>query len=228
MMKVLVVEDDRSISDLIRMNLEIAGYETLQAYNGREALDFLDRKVFQIVILDVMLPGMSGFDILQELKRRGLPVIFLTARDQMSDKVRALNLGADDYMVKPFEAVELIARMAAVLRRYHRHPSIFINDLEICMDERVVRKQGQEVYLTHKEFELLALFIQNQSIALSREQILEHVWGYDYMGETRTVDMHVQRLRSKLGLQEEIVTVYKTGYRFDISKSHSTNHNKDK
>ena len=219
MMKVLVVEDDQSISDLIRMNLEIAGYDSLQAYDGREALDFLDREGFHIVILDVMLPGMSGFDILQEIKRRNLPVIFLTARDQMSDKVRALNLGADDYMVKPFEAVELIARMAAVLRRYRSHPSIVIRDLEICMDERVVRRQGQEVYLTHKEFELLALFIQNQAIALSREQILEHVWGYDYMGETRTVDMHVQRLRSKLGLQNAIITVYKIGYRFDIPKS---------
>jgi len=217
-MKVLVVEDDQSISDLIRMNLEIAGYEALQAYNGSEALDFLDSEGLHIVILDVMLPGMSGFDILQELKRRGLPVIFLTAREQMSDKVRALNLGADDYMVKPFEAVELIARMAAVLRRYRSHPRLVIRDLEICMEERVVRKQGQEIYLTHKEFELLALFIQNQAIALSREQILEHVWGYDYMGETRTVDMHVQRLRSKLGLQDAIVTVYKIGYRFDIPK----------
>lgn len=218
MLKVLIVEDDQSISDLIRMNLEIAGYEVRQAYNAREALDGLDREVLHIVILDVMLPGMSGFDILQELKKRGLPVIFLTARDQMSDKVRALNLGADDYMVKPFEAVELIARMAAVLRRYRSRPNIVIRDLEICMEERVVRKQGQEVYLTHKEFELLALFIHNQAIALSREQILEHVWGYDYMGETRTVDMHVQRLRSKLNLQDAIVTVYKIGYRFDIPK----------
>ncbi|HWQ75818.1 MAG TPA: response regulator transcription factor [Syntrophomonas sp.] len=218
-MKVLVVEDDRSISDLIRMNLEIAGYEVRQAYDGREALDFLDREVFHMVILDVMLPEMSGFDILQEMKRRGLPVIFLTARDQLSDKVRALNLGADDYIVKPFAAVELIARMAAVLRRYRSQPRIVFRDLEICMDERVVRKAGQEVYLTHKEFELLALFLQNQAVALSREQILEHVWGYDYVGETRTVDMHVQRLRSKLGLQDEIVTVYKTGYRFDSPKS---------
>jgi two-component system alkaline phosphatase synthesis response regulator PhoP len=218
-MKVLVVEDDQSISDLIRMNLEIAGYEALQAYDGRAALDLLNREVFHMVILDVMLPEMSGFDILQEMKRRGLPVIFLTARDQISDKVRALNLGADDYMVKPFEAVELIARMAAVLRRYRSRPRIIIRDLEICMEERVVRKQGQEIYLTHKEFELLALFIQNQAIALSREQILEHVWGYDYMGDTRTVDMHVQRLRSKLGLQDAIVTVYKIGYRFDVPKA---------
>lgn len=217
-MKVLVVEDDRSISDLIRMNLEIAGYEAGQAYDGSEALDFLSREMFTIVILDVMLPGMSGFDILQEIKRKGLPVIILTARDQMSDKVRGLHLGADDYMVKPFEAVELIARMAAVLRRYRSHPTIVIRDLEICLDERVVRKQGQEVCLTHKEFELLALFILNQAIALSREQILEQVWGYDYAGETRTVDMHVQRLRSKLGLQDAIVTVYKTGYRFDIPR----------
>lgn len=218
MMKVLVVEDDQSISDLIRMNLEIAGYQVWQAYDGRETLDFLAREVFHIVILDVMLPGMSGFDILQEIKRRGLPVIFLTAKDKMSDKVRALNMGADDYIVKPFEAVELIARMAAVLRRYRSHPTIVINDLEICMEERVVRKQGQEVYLTHKEFELLSLFVQNHSIALSREQILEHIWGYDYIGETRTVDMHVQRLRSKLGLQDAIVTVYKIGYRFDLPK----------
>ncbi len=214
----MVVEDDRSISDLIRMNLEIAGYAVRQAYDGRETFDFLDREVFNIVILDVMLPGMSGFDILRELKGRDLPVIFLTARDRVSDKVRALNLGADDYMVKPFEAVELIARIAAVLRRYRSHPSIVIRDLEICLEERVVRKQGQEVYLTHKEFELLNLFIQNRAIALSREQILEHIWGYDYMGETRTVDMHVQRLRSKLGLQDVIVTVYKIGYRFDIHK----------
>lgn len=213
-MKVLVVEDDQSISDLIRMNLEIAGYEAWQAYDGREALGFLEKEAFHIAILDVMLPGISGFDILQELKKRGLPVIFLTAKDQITDKVRALNLGADDYMVKPFEAVELIARMSAVLRRYRSQPSIVIGDLEICMDERVVRRQGREIYLTHKEFELLSLFIQNQAIALSREQILERVWGYDYFGDTRTVDMHVQRLRRKLGLQAAIVTVYKIGYRF--------------
>lgn len=218
MTKVLVVEDDMPISDLIRMNLELAGFEAVQAYSGSAALSLLDQYVINIVILDVMLPGMSGFEILEEFKRRGLPVIFLTARDQMIDKIRALNQGADDYMVKPFEAVELIARINAVLRRYKGKDSLVIGDLEIFMNERVVRKGGQEVYLTHKEFELLSLFIHNQAIALSREQILEHVWGYDYMGETRTVDMHVQRLRGKLGLQNAIVTVYKTGYRFTIPK----------
>lgn len=218
MIKVLVVEDDQPISDLIRMNLEMTGYEALQAYDGRAALDYLDTEMINIVILDVMLPGLSGFDILQEVKRKGLPVIFLTAKDKVSDKVKALNLGTDDYMVKPFEAVELIARIAAILRRYRGSNSIIIRDLEICMEERAVRKQGEEIYLTHKEFELLSLFIHNQSIALSREQILEHVWGYDYMGDTRTVDMHIQRLRSKLGLQDAIVTIYKIGYRFDIPK----------
>ena len=163
-----------------------------------------------------MLPKLDGFSIIGKIKHKDMPVIFLTAKASIVDKVQGLKMGADDYIVKPFESVELLARIEAVLRRYGKKKNILsFKDLEIYLEQMIVKKQGNTIDLTLKEFELLNLFIRNKGIALSREKLLEKVWGYDYLGETRTVDMHIQKLRKKLDLEGEIKTVYKVGYRLE-------------
>lgn len=214
--KILIVEDDEAISNLININLNMVGYETKQEFDGKKALDTIKVGKFDLIIMDIMLPGIDGFEIMQKIKDRNIPVIFLTAKNSVIDKVKGLKLGAEDYMVKPFETVELIARIEVVLRRYGKSEDYLeFKDLKVYEEERVVKKGDTEIELTLKEFELLILLIKNKNIALSREQILEQVWGYEYFGETRTVDTHVQRLRKKLGLLDNIKTVYKVGYRLE-------------
>lgn len=214
--KILIVEDDEAISNLININLNMVGYETKQEFDGKKALDTIKREKFDLIIMDIMLPGIDGFEIMQKIKDMNIPVIFLTAKNSVIDKVKGLKLGAEDYMVKPFETVELIARIEVVLRRYGKSEDYLeFKDLKVYEEERVVKKGDTEIELTLKEFELLILLIKNKNIALSREQILEKVWGYEYFGETRTVDTHVQRLRKKLGLLDNIKTVYKVGYRLE-------------
>lgn len=216
MEKVLIVEDDSTISDLIKLNLKMVNYETKQAYNGIQALAIIEKEEFDLILLDIMLPELDGFSVIEKIKYKDIPVIFLTAKSSIADKVKGLKMGADDYVVKPFESIELLARVEAVLRRYGKKNDILrFEDLEICLKEMIVKKQGTIIDLTLKEFELLSLLIQNKGIALSRDKILEKVWGYDYLGETRTVDMHIQRLRKKLDLEEKIKTVYKVGYRLE-------------
>jgi DNA-binding response OmpR family regulator len=216
MEKILIVEDDAAISDLIKLNLNMVGYETRQAYDGTQALEIIGKEEFDLILLDVMLPKIDGFSIIGKIKHKDIPVIFLTAKASIADKVQGLKMGADDYIVKPFESIELLARVEAVLRRYGKKKDILsFKDLEIYLEQMIVKKQGNIIDLTLKEFELLNLFIRNKGIALSREKILETVWGYDYLGETRTVDMHIQKLRKKLELEEEIKTVYKVGYRLE-------------
>lgn len=214
--KILIVEDDEAISNLININLNMVGYETKQEFDGKKALDTIKREKFDLIIMDIMLPGIDGFQIMQGIKDMNIPVIFLTAKNSVIDKVKGLKLGAEDYMVKPFETVELIARIEVVLRRYGKSEDYLqFKDLRVYEEERVVKKGDIEIELTLKEFELLILLIKNKNIAISREQILEKVWGYEYFGETRTVDTHVQRLRKKLGLLDNIKTVYKVGYRLE-------------
>lgn len=214
--KILIVEDDEAISNLININLNMVGYETKQEFDGQEALAAIKKEKFDLIIMDIMLPGIDGFEIMQRIKDMNIPVIFLTAKNSVIDKVKGLKLGAEDYMVKPFETVELIARIEVVLRRYGKSEDYLeFKDLKVYEEERVVKKGDTEIELTLKEFELLILLIKNKNIALSREQILEQVWGYEYFGETRTVDTHVQRLRKKLGLLDNIRTVYKVGYRLE-------------
>lgn len=214
--KILIVEDDEAISNLININLNMVGYETKQEFDGQEALAAIKKEKFDLIIMDIMLPGIDGFEIMQKIKDMNIPVIFLTAKNSVIDKVKGLKLGAEDYMVKPFETVELIARIEVVLRRYGKSEDYLeFKDLKVYEEERVVKKGDTEIELTLKEFELLILLIKNKNIALSREQILEQVWGYEYFGETRTVDTHVQRLRKKLGLLDNIKTVYKVGYRLE-------------
>lgn len=211
---ILVVEDEEAILSLVSMTLEMVGLEVLQARSGKEGLRMITSELISLAILDVMLPDGDGFELLPQAVKRGIPVIFLTARNSMTDKVKGLNLGADDYITKPFEGVELVARVRAILRRKGREVLDGFDDIEVNIAERRVYKSGQEVELTPKEYELLVLLLENRNIALTRDKILELVWGYEFEGATRTVDVHIQRLRSKLRT-EKIKTVVKIGYRLE-------------
>lgn len=215
-MKILVVEDEKAIRDLIAINLEMVGYEVRTSGDGIAARDFLEREMVDLILLDIMIPGIDGFSLIQQIKEKNIPVIFVTARESVLDRVKGLRLGADDYIIKPFENVELIARVEATLRRYKKSSAIIqFKDIEVYSERRIVKKEGKEIYLTVKEYDLLEMFLQNKNIALSREQILDRVWGFDYIGLTRTVDIHVQRLREKLDLKDNIKTVFKIGYRLE-------------
>lgn len=217
MNRILVVEDEKSINDLIEMNLTEAGYICECAYDGLQAADILERESFDLVLLDIMLPEVNGYELLDFIKPMGIPVIFITAKGSMEDKVRGLRLGADDYLVKPFEIVELLARVEAVLRRAGKTQyEIEVDDLTIDTRSHTVMRGSKPIQLTAKEFELLLLFIQNMNIALFRETIYERIWGGEYMGDSRTVDLHVQRLRKKLHWEDKIKTIYKVGYRLEI------------
>ena len=219
MNRILVVEDEKPILNLIRMNLLDAGYGCVCAENGLEAADILEQEIFDLAILDIMLPGLNGYELLEYMRPMQIPVIFLTAKSDVADRVRGLKLGAEDYMVKPFEIVELLARVETVLRRYHKTSRILsVYDIEVDTLSRVVRKGGQPVSLTAKEYEILVLFLRNKNIALFRDRIYESVWGDMYMGNSRTVDLHVQRMRKKLGLESRIVPVYKIGYRLEVDR----------
>ncbi|WP_097026199.1 response regulator transcription factor [Clostridium peptidivorans] len=216
MKRILVVEDDKAICDLISINLEIVGYKVYKASDGYLAKKLVEEKSLDLILLDVMLPKIDGFTLISQIKNKNIPTIFVTAKESVLDRVMGLRLGADDYIVKPFEIIELIARIEAVLRRYDASPQNFIfKNIEVFYDQRIVKLDGELIELTYKEFDLLMLFIQNKNIALSRDQILEKVWGFDYAGETRTVDIHVQRLRDKLNLKDDIKTVFKVGYRLE-------------
>ncbi len=214
MKRILVVEDDISVRDLISINLQMVGYEVLTAGDGISAKEIIEKESIDLILLDVMLPKMDGFTLITNIKSKGVPVIFVTAKDSVLEKVKGLRLGADDYIVKPFETIELLTRIEVVLRRYGVLDKIIkFKHLEIYLDQRMVKENDKIVDLTFKEFDLLILFLNNKNIALSRDQILERVWGYDYGGETRTVDIHVQRLRDKLNLKDNIKTIFKIGYR---------------
>ena len=218
MIKILVVEDERAISDLIRMNLEDAGYACTCVYDGMAAADQIETQTFDLVLLDIMLPKVNGYELLEYIKPTGTPVIFLTARGSVSDRVNGLRAGADDYLVKPFDIVELIARVESVLRRTGKTGDRYTVG-DVCIDARAMRvtRGGEPVLLTPKEFDLLLLFVQNRNIALFRETIYERVWGTEFTGDSRTVDLHVQRLRRKLGWQGKLLTIYKTGYRLEVT-----------
>ena len=217
MNSILIVEDEKPISDLIRLNLTDAGYRCTCAFDGMAAADLLEKESFDLVLLDIMLPKLNGYELLEYIKPMEIPVIFLTAKGEVAERVKGLRLGAEDYITKPFEIIELLARVEAVLRRYHRNDRIIqLFDLEIDTLSRVVKKAGVPVALTVKEYELLLLFVRNKNIALFRDMIYERVWGDEYLGDSRTVDLHVQRMRKKLGLEDKIVAVYKIGYRLEV------------
>lgn len=214
MAKILIAEDERAINDLIRLNLALVGHECAQVFDGDAALERALSEKFDLLILDVMLPGSSGFEI---IGKTDIPVIFVTARASAEDRIRGLKLGADDYIVKPFEILELVERVRAVLRRTKGESTAFEFDgIRVEFDNRRVFKDGKEIILKPKEFDLLAALVTNRNLALSREKLIELVWDFDYEGDTRTVDVHIQKLRQKLGIAERLKTVYKTGYRLEI------------
>ena len=214
--RILIVEDDPNIAKMIAATLAIGGYDSAICANGREAVERAAAEVFDVMLLDVMLPDMDGFTVIQHIRSDRLPVIFLTAMQDVADKVRGLKLGAEDYIVKPFEAVELLARVEVVLRRGRRQQErLTFRDIEVAVEEHVVRRGGMPVALTPKEFDLLVFFLRHPDIALTRERLLAAVWGYGVAGETRTVDIHVQQLRKKLGLQGALTTIPKLGYRLE-------------
>lgn len=215
--KILIVDDEEKIRELIKMNLELAGYNCFEAEDGDKAIELLDAINPDLVLLDIMLPNKNGYELAPTFINKGIPVIFLTAKDSVVDKVKGLKLGADDYISKPFESIELIARIEAVLRRTGKTSEKFLyKDVEVDFEKREVYLENNKVEITAQEFELLEVLIKNKNMALSREKLLENAWGYDYVGDTRTVDMHIQKLRKKLNWDDVIITVYKYGYRLEI------------
>lgn len=214
MAKILVIEDDRHINELIRRSLKLAGHECTCCFEGKEALKLIREQQYDLILLDVMLSEISGFDLIAKIK--DTPVIFVTAKGELKDKLLGLSLGAEDYIVKPFEMLELLARVNVILKRNQKEEVIQIGNVCVNLNKRTVKTDGQDVTLTPQEYKLLEVFIQNKNIALSRDKLLELAWGYDYEGETKTVDVHVQKLRKKLGLEHAIKTITKLGYRLEI------------
>jgi DNA-binding response OmpR family regulator len=212
---ILVVEDDQSINELIVRNLKLVGHSYLQAFDGMEAVNTATDNPVDLILLDVMLPGIDGFEVIKNIPPT--PVIFITAKDGLEHRLNGLSLGADDYIVKPFEMLELLARIEAVLRRTQKNNPVFsLDNATIDLTGRTAKVNGLDIDLSPREFELLEVLISNRNIALSRDKLLELAWGYDYAGETRTVDNHIQKLRSKLGWENRIKTLYKLGYRLEV------------
>lgn len=216
-MKILIAEDDEMIADILSRGLNRAGYPCECVYDGAEAAGLLDENRYDLILLDIMLPGADGYELMEYIKDFGIPVIFITAKTRLEDKVKGFQLGADDYITKPFELAELTARVKAVLRRYNKiQDTISAAGIEVDTLSRTVRKDGQPVELTAKEYELLLLFLRNRNIALYRERIYEEVWGGEFDPDSRTVDIHVARLKRKMGIEDFIGTVRGVGYRLEV------------
>lgn len=215
--KILVIEDDRAISELLCMNLNAAGYETAAAYDGEEARRLLLwHEDASLALVDIMLPKRDGFELMEDFRKKHIPVIYLTAKDDVVSKVRGLRLGAEDYMVKPFEMLELLVRIEKVLERTGRARRMLeIRDIQVDLVRHQVTKNGVVVSLKPMEYDLFVLLLQNRNIALGREEILRRVWGDEFLGESRTVDVHIGQIRKKLNLYEKIRTIPKLGYRLE-------------
>ena len=217
MVNILIVEDEKPISNLIRMSLSKSGYSCTCAYDGIEAADILSETRFDLVLLDIMLPEIDGLELLDYIRPMEIPVIFITAMGSTWDKVKGLRAGADDYIVKPFEVVELLARIDVVLRRYNKNDSVFkIGDLDINTYAMQVTRNGKEIALTKKEYNILLLFARNPGRALYRETIYEQVWGEPYTYGSKTVDLHVQRLRRKVGWENMLQAINRVGYKLEL------------
>lgn len=218
MAKILVVDDEELINQLVAQNLKLVGYQVEQSFDGKEALYKIERNNYDLVILDIMLPEFSGFEVIQQIKGK-VPVIFVSAKAQLQDKVEGLQLGAEDYIVKPFEMLELLTRVQVVLRRNEKEDESFkYKNIIVDFKKHQVILNQKEVAMTPKEFALLEVLIINRNIALSREKLLFLVWGFDYEGDTRTIDIHIQRLRKKTQWEKEIKTIYKLGYRLEFEE----------
>ena len=211
------MEDEAPIYNLMKMSLRKAGYFCDCAYDGEEAAEKIGQKMYDLILLDVMLPKIDGFELMEYIRPLEIPVIFITAKNSVTDRVKGLRMGAEDYIVKPFEVIELLARVDVVLRRYKKTEEV----LEVCglrIDPRSMRVQrdGKDIALTKKEYELLLLFVRNPNTALYRETIYERVWGGEFEYGSKTVDLHVQRLRKKTGWTRELQAVNKVGYRLEV------------
>lgn len=217
MVKILAVDDERPIAELLRVSLSRAGYECVCAYDGLEAADRIEKESFDLILLDVMLPGIDGFELMDYIRSTGIPVIFLTAKNAVSDRVKGLRMGAEDYMVKPFDILELLARVEGVLRRHGKLQTILeVGGLLINTSSMSVTRRGVEIPLTRKEYEILLLFARNVGAVLSKNAIYERVWGGEYPDSTRTVELHVQRMKKKVGWDNRIKPVYGIGYRLEV------------
>lgn len=219
MAQILVVEDDESIGELVRDLLMLSGYEVAKTDNGKTALELIKKNSYDLIILDVMLPEINGFEIMEKIKKYAIPVLFLSAKDDAESVIKGLKLGAQDYIRKPFNRLELLARIEIILKRETKEKMVYtFKELELNTLKRKVFLRGEEVELRPKEYELLELFMKNVDIAFTREELLDKVWGITSQIETRTVDYHIQQLRKKLDLKEEIVTLNRVGYRLERRK----------
>ena len=218
MKKILMVEDEENISDFVKMELEYEGYDVTVESDGREGINKALENDYDLIILDIMLPNMNGFEICRRLKKeKDTPVIMLSAKDSVMDKVNGLQIGADDYLAKPFAIEELLARIEVVFRREKKKESMVVNfkDLVINKESRTVTKAGEDILLTNKEYELLMLLISNKDKVVSRDEILNEIWGYDYEPETNVTDVYIRYLRTKLDPKDKekyIKTVRSVGY----------------
>ena len=216
MRPILIAEDERPIADLIELTLTGAGYACEQANDGGTAADLIAEHDYELAVLDIMLPGIDGYELLGYLRSTGTPVIFVTARTSLQDRVRGLNLGADDYLTKPFEPLELVARVESVLRRAGR-ANVVLRAFGVELDPaaHTVTRDGRPVHLAPREFELLELLMRNRGLTLYREVLYERLWGDDEAFDTRPLDLCIARLRRKLGWKDEIRTVFRVGYRLE-------------
>ena len=215
--RVLVIEDDTAISDLICMNLTVAGYDVLPVFDGDKVEEALaEEGDFDIALLDIMLPGKDGFELMDVMKEHDIPVIYLTAKADVGSKIKGLRAGAEDYIVKPFEILELLVRVEKVLERTGKQKDVIeVKDIVIQLSKHQVLKNGIQANLKPLEYDLLVLLCKNKNVAFTREQLLNQVWGSDYLGETRTIDVHIGQLRKKLQLSDVIKTIPKIGYRLE-------------
>lgn len=215
MARILIVEDDKSINELMIRCLTVTGHDCLAAFSGSEALCAVEKNMPDLILLDINLPDMDGFEVMEFI--RGIPVIYVTARNEIKDRIKGLNGGAEDYIVKPFHFQELVARVNVVLRRFGKEDGLFcLNQVKVDFKNFKVYKEDEEIAVTKQEFQLLKALIINKNVTLTREQLLNAAWGWDYDGEERTVDVHIQRLRKKLQWEQYIKTIYKIGYRLEI------------
>ena len=219
MASILIVEDDGNISDIISLTLTGAGYACQTAFDGESAADMVEERDYDLILLDIMLPVHDGFTLMEYIRPTGTPVIFLTAKAALKDRIRGLKLGADDYIVKPFAPEELLARVEAVLRRTGKGTkTLSAYDVTADLEGRTAAKNGKTVALTNHEFDLLCVLMRNRGIALYRDALYEQVWEREAEPGSRSLDLHIMRLRQKLGWQDKIVTVYKIGYRLETDR----------
>jgi DNA-binding response OmpR family regulator len=218
MAQILIVEDEKPINTLIKKNLELVGPTCVSVFDGQSVFDKIEKQTFDLILLDIMLPKLDGFQVIKEIKNE-IPIIFLTARGTVEDRIKGLRLGADDYIVKPFDMIELLARVESVLRRTQKLDKLFeLGDVKVDLSSKQVFYKGNLVDFAPQEFLLIETLIKNRNIALSRDKLLEAAWGYDFGGDTRTVDVHIHNIRKKLSWEAAIKTVFKVGYRLEVKK----------